>query len=511
MRFNLWNKCDKNNELDHQEKFPGSNYEMSKDFQNLCQELKQERTKSFELFKELEDTKMKMKEWEKMQIEKQKQDSFETMIVLIEHILEEMVKSNNLSYQQKANWEDYVGALLNDYQDDVKLLQEKYLQQLWVLYSKRIPKIQIIEEEFLKINPKLNIYLNVVNQEEREDNSNDNEDSEEDIDYDIQASALRVIEDIEKRQIFDDIRIDFDSIVDNIAPEDNPSRLNQMLVSYYEEIHEVLQKRLDEWQDIIEEYMTQLIESKRKQFQKQMESIALGEGELTHDFKFTANNKIDISSITSEHNKRLSQLREQYEEFLKNTEIEFFNVLKAVKGNSDLNSEINEESNETSIIERSKQKDDKYSEEVKLSTGDSRRFSKEIYSQTSTGTENKNIKPRIEQQNDNKNKITPSNTVTKREISITTPKFTGEQLIHKQLDQVEYNISDEKDENFKLREEEIKIAETINFPLKIDDSKNKFNKRNKNEESKDIKASKIGTIPSFLIIYLYHINIIYNN
>lgn len=57
---------------------------------------------------------------------------------------------------------------------------------------------------------------------------------------------MRVIEDIDKEQIFDDIKIDFDSIVESIAPEDNPSRLNQMLVSYYEEIHEVLQKRLDE-------------------------------------------------------------------------------------------------------------------------------------------------------------------------------------------------------------------------------------------------------------------------
>ena len=105
----------------------------------------------------------------------------------------------------------------------------------------------------MKINPKLNIYLNLVNQTQPDIESSNDEESDE-TNYDIKASAIRVLEDIDKRQIFDDIRIDFESIVDNIAPEDNPSRLNQMLVSYYEEINEVLQKRLDEWQEIIEEY-----------------------------------------------------------------------------------------------------------------------------------------------------------------------------------------------------------------------------------------------------------------
>ena len=94
------------------------------------------------------------------------------------------------------------------------------------------------------------------------DQDSQNEEEIDSVNYDIKMSATRVIEDIEKRQIFADIKIDFDSIVENIAPEDNPSRLNQMLVSYYEEIHEVLQKRLDECQDIIGEYMTQLIECK---------------------------------------------------------------------------------------------------------------------------------------------------------------------------------------------------------------------------------------------------------
>lgn len=127
-----------------------------------------------------------------------------------------------------------------------------------------MPKIQIIDQEFLKMNPKLDCYLNIISDDkitEYEENE-ENEENSEDIDYDVKSSAFRVMEDIEKGQIFDDIRIDFDSIVDNIAPEDNPSRLNQMLVSYYEEIHEVLQKRLDECQDIIEKYMKDLIENK---------------------------------------------------------------------------------------------------------------------------------------------------------------------------------------------------------------------------------------------------------
>ena len=111
------------------------------------------------------------------------------------------------------------------------------------------------------MNPKLDCYLNIIS-DDKITEYEENEENSEDIDYDVKSSAFRVMEDIEKGQIFDDIRIDFDSIVDNIAPEDNPSRLNQMLVSYYEEIHEVLQKRLDECQDIIEIYMKDLIENK---------------------------------------------------------------------------------------------------------------------------------------------------------------------------------------------------------------------------------------------------------
>lgn len=163
-----------------------------------------------------------------------------------------------------------------------------------------------------------------------------NDSESDDINYDLKNSALRVIEDIENKQIFDDIRIDFDSIVDSIAPEEDPAKLNQMLVSYYEEIHEVLQKRLYECQDIIEEYMTQLIESKKKCLQQHMDSIMSGNDENSQEYNHTfKNGKIDISSITSEHNMRLTQLREQYEEFLKEAEADFFNVLKSVKGSSD--------------------------------------------------------------------------------------------------------------------------------------------------------------------------------
>jgi hypothetical protein len=208
-----------------------------------------------------------------------------------------------------------------------------------VLYSQNLPKCDEIDEEFLKMNPQLDCYLNVINNDDRiTEYDEDEEQSDEDINYDVQASALRVIEDIENKQIFDDIRIDFDSIVDNIAPEDNPSRLNQMLVSYYEEIHEVLQKRLEECQDIIQEYMTQMIESKKMTFQKQFED---GSNKVINSGKsnFSQKNGL-IDSVTSEHSKRLGQLREQYEEFLKNAENEFFNVLRSVKGGTETTSDM---------------------------------------------------------------------------------------------------------------------------------------------------------------------------
>jgi hypothetical protein len=83
-----------------------------------------------ELFKELEEHRNKISEWEQIQSEKQKQDTFETMIVFIEQMLENGINGQQIPMQQRTNWEDEVGSLLNDYQDDVNLLQDKYLQQL---------------------------------------------------------------------------------------------------------------------------------------------------------------------------------------------------------------------------------------------------------------------------------------------------------------------------------------------------------------------------------------------
>jgi hypothetical protein len=123
-------KMHSKNEEEHSQNFPGAGYSQSKEFQNLCQELKQERGKSMELLKELEETKHKLFDWEQMQIEKQNQDTFETMIVFIEHTLEKGIEGVHVGSHQRADWEDSVGALLNDYQDDVSLLQNKYLQQL---------------------------------------------------------------------------------------------------------------------------------------------------------------------------------------------------------------------------------------------------------------------------------------------------------------------------------------------------------------------------------------------
>lgn len=105
-------------------------YSHSKEHKDLVNENKQERMKNLELFKELEYCKNKLSEWEQLHNDKQKQDAFETMIVLIEQLLESGYAGKDIHPQQRSDWEDQVGSLLNDYQDDVALLQDKYLQQL---------------------------------------------------------------------------------------------------------------------------------------------------------------------------------------------------------------------------------------------------------------------------------------------------------------------------------------------------------------------------------------------
>ena len=109
--------------------------------------------------------------------------------------------------------------------------------------------------------------------------------------------------------------IDFDNIVDNIPSEMEKIELNQTLVQYYEEIHEVLQKRLDECQDIIEEFYM----SKVNEFKDNLLSNPEND------------KKTDITEITNEHSEKLSALKSLYDDFLQQAEKEFFLVLDKIK------------------------------------------------------------------------------------------------------------------------------------------------------------------------------------
>ena len=178
-------------------------------------------------------------------------------------------------------------------------------------------------------------YLNIIKEHDSEEEETreivDDNSENSDITEELKQSALKVIEDIDRKNIFDDIKIDFDNILANLAPEEDQSKLNQMLINYYEEIHDVLQKRLDECQDIIEEYMTHLIETKKKDLQMQMERYAMGEDDQISPAIISDSTKNDISGITVDHNNKLKMLREQYDEFLRSAENEFFNVLRMIK------------------------------------------------------------------------------------------------------------------------------------------------------------------------------------
>ena len=140
--------------------------------------------------------------------------------------------------------------------------------------------------------------------------------------------------------------------MDNIQPQEDPQKVNNMLIAYYEEIHEVLQKRLDECQDIIEEYMTHLIENKKKELHSKMESYTMGESVDFNPNSFSNATKNEITQITEDHSQKLKMLREQYDEFLKGAENEFFAVLKMIKiqPNASKESEYNHKESESSQL-----------------------------------------------------------------------------------------------------------------------------------------------------------------
>ena len=99
-------------------------------YRDLVLAFKQERVKNFDLTKDLEELKVKCSEYEEIHLQKQRQDSFETMIVNIENYLQENMTEEILAQNQRLNWENEVGMLLSEYQDDLKELQDKYIQQL---------------------------------------------------------------------------------------------------------------------------------------------------------------------------------------------------------------------------------------------------------------------------------------------------------------------------------------------------------------------------------------------
>jgi alpha-tubulin suppressor-like RCC1 family protein len=308
----------------------------------LASAFQQEKLKTMELQKELESWKLKWTEYEEIHMMRQKQDAFETMIVSIENHLQDDSNTGLMNAQKRTNWENEAGMLLSLYQEDLKEQQDKYIQQLWVLYRKILPKIQQVDDLFLTYNEKLECYLNIVklnssnstieeqNTELEQDLEINNQDESSEFE-DIKDFALKVIEDIDSKKIFDDIVIDFDNILDNVKPQEDHQKVNNMLVTYYEEIHEVLQKRLDECQDIIEEYMTELIENKKTELHQQMERYAMGEANNINPNKISDSTKNEITRITEDHNEKLQMLRVQYDFFLKNAENEFFNVLKIIK------------------------------------------------------------------------------------------------------------------------------------------------------------------------------------
>lgn len=90
-----------------------------------------------------------------------------------------------------------------------------------------------------------------------------------------------------------------------------------MILQYYSEIHDVLQKRLDECSVIIEEYYIHKVNEYKEQMILSSPSTDGGMKEIT--------------DITNEHHDQLKHLRLLYDDFLKNAEIEFFDVLKQIR------------------------------------------------------------------------------------------------------------------------------------------------------------------------------------
>ena len=118
--------------------------------------------------------------------------------------------------------------------------------------------------------------------------------------------------------MFDDFKIDFESIAESVQNEAGSKTCNKTLIQYYEEINEVIKKRFDECKGIIEEYFRAKVKALRERLLMiNAESGGLPEGEPE-----------TIASVTHEHHRALTSLRELHEEFVKHVEQEFFRVFR---------------------------------------------------------------------------------------------------------------------------------------------------------------------------------------
>lgn len=123
--------------------------------EDLASKLQSEKSRCLSLEKEVHEWRDKCIEYEEIHLQKQKQDAFETMIVNIENYIQENMQDFTLTAQKRLSWENEAGMLLSEYQEDVKELQDKYIQQLCVLYRKILPRQEQIDNLFLEYDPKI--------------------------------------------------------------------------------------------------------------------------------------------------------------------------------------------------------------------------------------------------------------------------------------------------------------------------------------------------------------------
>ncbi|CDW87540.1 kinesin motor domain containing protein [Stylonychia lemnae] len=257
-----------------------------------------------------------------------------------------------LILQSNMFWISEVDKLKSQFKLDALAIQNQYRLK----FKEIIEQIYNEDNEQFASEGMVQTVLKIVDIEQREKASQF-------------ANAEKVLHDIDRGIVFDDIMIEYEQVYAKslellgynykdleqglIVPAANDlNKIIDDLKEYYSELIQVVQKRYDEVKIILETYFRQMIAIKREELDSKHQNDEITE----EDFQQQANT---FAQIADNHNMKLTRLREGFEDFSKHIDERFDEQIDRI---NQLFNEVDFDLQES--FQSSQQNDDQMDQEI---------------------------------------------------------------------------------------------------------------------------------------------------